>query len=434
MDEVDKLRRQVERLGGEVEVLRGVVEAGLNERRKFRDGLSFSMTGGDGESGGDGRLTVEELEKEEVEESVVKQYPRSALKSRNHPAVNKAKDTRRAMVISPHITSTVDSEQSESRERDNANERSRQERLIDLDDSDIAERNANGGNSNDFSNVQNTSFSRNLSAPRRSLLSPEPDTDLENERSRLYGYERGGRVASTSRVPLGGADTSEETEKVGDEHEEDEEDNEEAHAFRPPSRPGPRRALRTSSPRRQVRVANGTPHPKKFGRRRGEDGERSDKGKNAEANAGGADTDGDVNTNANTDANVSADGYVPFPRIRGARLEKLFFNAPDHNEVTCNVCRRRERKSRRGRRASGSSEEGEEVDEGFGEEEEEGDLFEHEHEHRRHHTKQRRSSKRDRWEKVGRGGVGFGEDKTPPQTVVVRVLRELEDDFTHYKG
>jgi hypothetical protein len=25
-------------------------------------------------------------------------------------------------------------------------------------------------------------------------------------------------------------------------------------------------------------------------------------------------------------------------------------------------------------------------------------------------------------------------DRLPPQTVLVRVLRELEDDFTHYKG
>ena len=34
------------------------------------------------------------------------------------------------------------------------------------------------------------------------------------------------------------------------------------------------------------------------------------------------------------------------------------------------------------------------------------------------------------------GGTGgpFSEDRLPPQTVLVRVLRELEDDFTHYKG
>ncbi|KAH9030979.1 hypothetical protein EDB85DRAFT_2243368 [Lactarius pseudohatsudake] len=29
---------------------------------------------------------------------------------------------------------------------------------------------------------------------------------------------------------------------------------------------------------------------------------------------------------------------------------------------------------------------------------------------------------------------GSGSDKLPPQMVLVRVLRELEDDFTHYKG
>ena len=29
---------------------------------------------------------------------------------------------------------------------------------------------------------------------------------------------------------------------------------------------------------------------------------------------------------------------------------------------------------------------------------------------------------------------GTPRDRLPPQTVLVRVLRELEDDFTHYKG
>ena len=86
----------------------------------------------------------------------------------------------------------------------------------------------------------------------------------------------------------------------------------------------------------------------------------------------------------------------------------------------------------RGRRHSGTSEEGE-VDEGF----EDGDEDVHEHQHAHKHVRSSKTDmkrERDRWEKVGRCGVGFGEDKTPPQTVVVRVLRELEDDFTHYKG
>ncbi|KAK0201843.1 hypothetical protein DFS33DRAFT_1386145 [Desarmillaria ectypa] len=32
---------------------------------------------------------------------------------------------------------------------------------------------------------------------------------------------------------------------------------------------------------------------------------------------------------------------TPFPQIRGARLERLFFSAPEHNAKTCNVCHRR---------------------------------------------------------------------------------------------
>ena len=83
----------------------------------------------------DERLTVEELEKNEQPAS--KRYPRPALKTRTRFSdnENRPKDMRRAMVISRHITSTVDSEQFETRERDNANERDRQKRFIDLDDS-----------------------------------------------------------------------------------------------------------------------------------------------------------------------------------------------------------------------------------------------------------------------------------------------------------
>ncbi|EJC97962.1 uncharacterized protein FOMMEDRAFT_143465 [Fomitiporia mediterranea MF3/22] len=106
---------------------------------------------------------------------------------------------------------------------------------------------------------------------------------------------------------------------------------------------------------------------------------------------------------------------TPFPQIRGERLERLFFSAPEHNEKTCRVCHRHRRPGASDdeldfpswlpprKRCRTGDEDG------------------------RHH-----------YEIDGLAGVSrhapFSEDRLPPQTVLVRVLGELEDDFTHYKG
>lgn len=114
----------------------------------------------------------------------------------------------------------------------------------------------------------------------------------------------------------------------------------------------------------------------------------------------------------------------PFPQIRGERLERLFFSAPDHNVKSCNVCNRRKRSHAdrvNGKRPSwllsrlaadmksrlpGVGVDGD--DEGFAQGLEEEII-----------ARERRLQERDR---------------DPPQTVLMRVVRELEDDFTHYKG
>ena len=114
----------------------------------------------------------------------------------------------------------------------------------------------------------------------------------------------------------------------------------------------------------------------------------------------------------------------PFPQIRGERLEHLFFSAPDHNAKLCNVCNRRKRNHEdraNGKRPSwllsrfatdmksqipGVGFDGD--DEGFAEGLE-GEIL----------ARERKWQERDR---------------DPPQTVLMRVVRELEDDFTHYKG
>ncbi|THH14555.1 hypothetical protein EW146_g5788 [Bondarzewia mesenterica] len=129
---------------------------------------------------------------------------------------------------------------------------------------------------------------------------------------------------------------------------------------------------------------------------------------------------------------------TPFPQIRGEHLERLFFSAPEHNEKTCRVCRRRRRPespsgtygtqrplwyhASKGRDLRARVEDAGDDDEGFAEGSEENAGL----------------AKGKMPEGVARD-LNFlkqdaAEGRLPPQTVLMRVLRELEDDFTHYKG
>ncbi|KAH8995099.1 hypothetical protein EDB86DRAFT_3166025 [Lactarius hatsudake] len=115
-------------------------------------------------------------------------------------------------------------------------------------------------------------------------------------------------------------------------------------------------------------------------------------------------------------------GETAFPQIRGTRLERMFFSAPEHNAKTCTVCHRRRHYEAAQRPLWCPASKGRKVtvveeDEGF----EEGSIVDGERGHRT-------STNLDFFYKGSRS------DKLPPQTVLVQVLRELEDDFTHYKG
>ena len=106
---------------------------------------------------------------------------------------------------------------------------------------------------------------------------------------------------------------------------------------------------------------------------------------------------------------------TPFPQIRGERLERLFFSAPEHNEKTCRVCHRH-------RRPGASDDE----------------LDFPSWLPPRKRCKTGNEDGRHHYEIDDLVGMSrhapFSEDRLPPQTVLARVLRELEDDFTHYKG
>lgn len=96
----------------------------------------------------------------------------------------------------------------------------------------------------------------------------------------------------------------------------------------------------------------------------------------------------------------------PFPQIRGEHMERLFFSAPPHDQKTCHACHRRKsmpphsagtpqwlRKATRDLANGGSC------------------PIELDQQH-----------------------ADGQDDHLPPQTAIVRVVKELEDDFAHYKA
>lgn len=114
---------------------------------------------------------------------------------------------------------------------------------------------------------------------------------------------------------------------------------------------------------------------------------------------------------------------APFPQIRGGHLEKLFFSAPEHNARTCTACHRPSRGAesetwparKHGHKSKPYVDDAE--DEGFVEGPEHADA---KGKHREHVDP-------TRWKRES------DNEGLPPQTVLARVLREIEDDFTHYK-
>ena len=143
---------------------------------------------------------------------------------------------------------------------------------------------------------------------------------------------------------------------------------------------------------------------------------------------------------------VQDEPETPFPQIRGEHLERLFFSAPEHNAKTCTVCYRRRhrtgrsspwsissypRKDDRNTRNAAEAEEDEEEDEGFGEGSDEVapdmDRVVKDNNKGKQRNYVNFSKDPGRWRQAGR------REGLPPQTVVARVIRELEDDFTHYK-
>ena len=99
-------------------------------------------------------------------------------------------------------------------------------------------------------------------------------------------------------------------------------------------------------------------------------------------------------------------------------MERLFFSAPEHNARTCSVCHRRKRVGEQ--RRLYTKNEGDRV----GEEETVKTYL---------RNQKNRANIREK-RNVTDFEFDAGDDRLPPQTVLARVVRELEDDFSHYKA
>ncbi|KAE9405716.1 hypothetical protein BT96DRAFT_1015432 [Gymnopus androsaceus JB14] len=387
--DIAHLRDEVERLAGEVEVLRGVVEEGLKERRLARENSRVSVSQGASES------MAQQEALEETEEAV-------------------------------ELSKVVEQEEDED-EYEQEEEEEEEEEEVDDEEPEPFDPMSIPGSSRDNVDAAfdrtvrtdhatvGTSSHRNFSRPTRFIDEEELEriaADVEDRRSERSGASRShfdSRVLNPSR------------------------------SASPAPAPAQRRAT--------VQDVTDNPH---FAEEAHDGGQNQPRP--SAPTPGQATTHNHKRSSRHADTNAAAAVETPFPQIRGERLEKLFFSAPEHNQKTCTVCRRR-RDVRGGAEARPTSpswlpsrigqgfntrhhyhheeeeEEEEDEDEGFAEGSEEAEQ----------------ENPRDRFARETKR-MGKQRDPGPPldtyerrknlpqQTVLARVIRELEDDFTHYKS
>jgi hypothetical protein len=113
----------------------------------------------------------------------------------------------------------------------------------------------------------------------------------------------------------------------------------------------------------------------------------------------------------------------PFPQIRGTKLEQLFFSLPEHNEATCRTCRTRNhpRSSsppgslRLKKAASTGPRVFKDADAPI-------------------KAMDAAASALGRARRRKELGIPLDDEDLPPQTIMARLLRDLEDDCVHFKS
>ncbi|KAI0643104.1 hypothetical protein C8Q79DRAFT_1075347 [Trametes meyenii] len=394
--EVDRLRQEVERLAGEVQVLRGVVEEGLKERRSFRENVETQEHATNTESvdsaSEEESSSVESTQQEDLHVQTQQQPPQRIVVRAPSPQEQHSDDeesvassSRRSPTPSP-------------RRRPAAADRTMRTDHATLASSQVPSLSASRPFLDDdemdriSKDISERRSDRSASMHSRSDESSRSQSQLP-EASRNWSLNQGG----TSR-PQSPSIAFTQGESILPQDAQPE-----------PSVRFPRGTAPTSRPTSpQADAAQAQPRP-------------------AAPTPAAALRDGRSKRRTHTEPSAATGQDAPFPQIRGTRLERLFFSAPDHNADTCTMCHRRRRRrpedeqdahwlrehgqARAGREARCQDED---EDEGYAE----GPDDVHE---RREHLAQA-------------AGDRGQDDRVPPQTVLARVLRELEDDFTHYKS
>jgi len=346
-----QIREEVQRLAGEVEVLRGVVEEGLKERRASREVQVENSVADVG-------MSQDLEEEEEEEESVDEQHS----------------------VHEPETEQEEDDDDDDDDGIESFDSRSLQ------NESSPAHRVADRTMRTDFATIGSTDLGESTTNRGPRFVGDEELEDIAAEVEERRSNQSNGSIELENN-PLR-SPSPVRRNRMGAENAEDNGEAQRSRYSLPPQPP------MQSNPR----PAAPTPSHATRQYQRGQD--------------------------------LHVDPETPFPQIRGDHLERLFFSAPEHNPKTCTVCyRRRDRRSSRPTswsRPQGAQEDVEE-DEGY----EGSEGAEAERVIGANKGKERGyvtfSKDAAHWRKVGRA------NGLPPQTVVARVIRELEDDFTHYK-
>jgi hypothetical protein len=426
--EILQLKEEVQRLAGEVEVLRGVVEEGLKERRSARE---IHIEGSAADLGMSQDLEEEDNDNEDELE--------------------------------------LEEEEPDNNEHERDQDKGVDEREFDDDDEDEEDEpvpfDPNPAPLRAADRTMRTDFatlgSSTNSAPLRFVNDDELDliaAEVEERRSNRSNASSVGSGSGTQRArPRSRSPPVRRSKRatVEDEHEEEQETSR-RHQLPYPALPASSQHY-TTQPQLNVqhapsRFASSHPEPSTSRPTAPTPGSTS---KTHERRRTGRTSD-PVAPEPETE--------TPFPQIRGEHLERLFFSAPEHNAKTCTVCyRRRNRPSGaspswshvrgKGTKYASTShdavqdekEDGqEEEDEGY-EGSEDADV-----DHRatngkgKERERERERERESERERERQFVVSFSQDPShwrqagrkhglPPQTVVARVIRELEDDFTHYK-
>lgn len=383
--QVDQLRQEVERLAGEVEVLRGVVEEGLKERRSFREQSesheqetrteSAELSSEEG-----GSSDAESTQLQEPQQRHVAARAPSPLEEQSEDEESVASSSRRSPTPSP-------------RRKPAAADRTMRTDHATLASSQIPSLST----SRPFLDSEEVSRITQEIEERRSERSASMHS-RSSEQSRSRSHED-----SRSRLVNEGVASRPTSPSMAFDHDASvlAQNAQPEPATRFPHASAPGESSRPSSPR--VGAAQTQPRP-------------------AAPTPAAALRDSRSKRRTQTEpAPASAEPETPFPQIRGARLERLFFSAPQHNAETCAMCHRRRRRRPDVERAQTWLDERERERARHAEDEDEGYAEGPEDVHERRNQQARGTTSREQDERV------------PPQTVLARVLRELEDDFTHYK-